>query len=398
MRALAFLLSVGVASHATAQGLPTEPVSLGGGRIVLGAEVSATVAPVDPGFFNFTDYEYSTLRNLRLGVVAEVRASARLQFLGEVRLDHGRSFQPYGLYARIRPWPERRFDIQVGRVPPTFGAFTRRTYATDNLLIGTPLGYQYLTSLRADAVPASADELLRMRGRGWRTSFSIGNPTPEAGLPIVNGFRWDTGVQVHAVARSLEWTAAITTGTLSNPRVDDDNDGRQIAGRLVWRPSPAIVAGVSAARGAFLSRTVGSALPAARVEDLTQRAFGGDLEYSAGRGLVRGELIWSRWSLPVVIAPTLEEPLDAIVTLVEGRYRLWPGIYVAARGERLDFSSITGSTARASWDAPVRRAEVGVGWSIIRNVVVKASVQKNERAGGRIRHETLGALQFLYWF
>ena len=52
-------------------------------------------------------------------------------------------------------------------MPPTFGAFARRTYATDNPLIGYPLAYQYLTSLRPDALPANADELLRMRGRGW---------------------------------------------------------------------------------------------------------------------------------------------------------------------------------------------------------------------------------------
>jgi hypothetical protein len=398
VRALAFLLSIGVATTAAAQGLPTEPVSLGGGRVVLGAEVSATIAPEDPGFFNFTDYEYSTLRNVRLGMAGEVRASARLQFLAEVRLDHGRSFQPYGLYARIRPWPGRRFDIQVGRVPPTFGAFTRRTYAADNFLIGTPLAYQYLTSLRADAAPADGDELLRMRGRGWLTNFSVGNPAAEAGLPVVNGFRWDTGVQVHGVARDLEWTASVTTGTLSNPRVDDDNDGRHVAGRLVWRPMPAVVAGFSVARGAFLSRRVARALPTASVDDLTQRAVGADLEYSAGRALVRSELIWSRWSLPVVRAPLMDGPLDAMSALVEGRYRLWPGVYVAARGERLGFSDIDGTDQRLPWDAPVRRAEVGIGWSIIRNVVVKASWQRNERDGGRVRHDSFGALQLVYWF
>ena len=49
--------------------------------------------------------------------------------------------RPYALYLRIRPWLNRDFDIQVGRVPPTFGAFARRTYANDNPLIGYPLAY-----------------------------------------------------------------------------------------------------------------------------------------------------------------------------------------------------------------------------------------------------------------
>src|SRR5438445_5776950 len=46
----------------------------------------------------------------------------------------------------------KNFDVQIGRIPPTFGAFARRTYANDNPLIGYPLAYQYLTSLRADAL------------------------------------------------------------------------------------------------------------------------------------------------------------------------------------------------------------------------------------------------------
>ena len=119
-----------------------------------------------------------------------------------------------------------------GRVPPTFGAFARRTYATDNPLIGYPLAYQYLTSLRADALPANADELLRMRGRGWLSSFSVGNPAPIAGVPLVSAFRWDTGVQVHAGDRRRRARPRRSPPARSrNPLVRDDNGGQQVAGR-----------------------------------------------------------------------------------------------------------------------------------------------------------------------
>ena len=86
--------------------------------------------------------------------------------------------------------------IDVGRIPPTFGAFGRHAYTTDNPVIGYPLAYQYLTSLRTDAVPAVADDLLRMRARGWRSSFPIGEQAPGPGVPLISGFRFDTGVQV----------------------------------------------------------------------------------------------------------------------------------------------------------------------------------------------------------
>jgi hypothetical protein len=38
-------------------------------------------------------------------------------------------------------------------------------------LIGYPLAYQYLTSLRADSLPLNANELIAMRGRGWLSSY-----------------------------------------------------------------------------------------------------------------------------------------------------------------------------------------------------------------------------------
>ena len=187
---------LGLAPGAMAQVLPSEPVTMAGGRVVVGADVAVSVAPEDPGFFNYSDYEHNTLREVRLGVTASVRASDRLSFLGELRSENFEDVVPFALYARITPLPGRRFDVQIGRIPPTFGAFTRRAYGRDNPLIGYPLAYQYLTSLRADAVPATADELLRMRGRGWLSEFSIGNPQPARGLPLVTAFRWDTGVQV----------------------------------------------------------------------------------------------------------------------------------------------------------------------------------------------------------
>src|SRR5690606_18908187 len=81
---------------------------------------------------------------------------------------------PFAAYVRLRPWKDRPFDIQAGRIPPVFGAAGRRIYAADNVLIGYPLAWQYLTVLRSDALPGHADALLAARGRGRRPRPSGG--------------------------------------------------------------------------------------------------------------------------------------------------------------------------------------------------------------------------------
>ena len=202
--ALIATMALGASLPARAQVLPSDPIVVGEGRMTIGGDISATVScahaagagnpdcVADTGFFNYTDYEHSALRLVRVDVSASLKATRHLSVLGEVRSENAGRPEPYALYLRIRPWTGRTFDVQVGRIPPTFGAFARRTYASDNLLIGYPLAYQYLTSLRPDALPASADELLAMRGRGWLSRFSVGNPAPDRGVPLVSAFQWDT--------------------------------------------------------------------------------------------------------------------------------------------------------------------------------------------------------------
>jgi len=384
---------------ARAQTLPSEPIAFADGRVILGGDVSASLGPEDTGFFNYTDYEHSALRLLRLDLSASFKAGGHLAVLGELRSENAGRPRPYALYLRIRPWTTRQLDIQVGRVPPTFGAFARRSYAADNPLIGYPLAYQYLTSLRPDSLPANADELLRMRGRGWLSNFSIGNSTPDRGLPLASVFRWDAGVQVHAATDLVDATAAVTAGTLSHPLFTDDNSGKQIAGRVAIHPGAGLIIGASAARGPFLTEaTSRGAVGDGHSGDFTQTAWGGDIEYSRDYYLVRFETILSDWTVPVVRAPVVDVPLRALATSLEGRYKIAPGLYAAARFDHLGFSEISGTLKRDTWDAPVTRIEVGGGYSIQRNLILKLSFQHNTRGGGRVPMLNLAAAQLVFWF
>jgi hypothetical protein len=380
------------------------PIALAGGHVTIGGDVSASFGSSDPGFFNYTDYEHSALRMLRVNVSAAVKAGDHFAVLGDLQTENFDSVRPYALYARIRPWSDRELDIQIGRVPPTFGGFSRRTYVSDNPLIGYPLGYQYLTSLRPDALPATVDELLLKRSLGWLVRYSVGDPALDHGVPVVSAFRWDTGIQVHAALlqnRALTVTGSVTNGTISNPLFSDDNGGKQFAGRVEWRPFAALGVGTSVARGAFASDdAVAAALGSThRAGEFTQSAWGADAEYSRDYYLLRAEFVVSDWRVPFANQPEMHDPLRAYSTSIEGRYKIQPGLYAAARFDRLDFGTVTGTEATLPWDAPVARIEVGGGYSIQRNLIVKVSYQHNERDGGRLlQSANQVASQIVFWF
>ena len=112
---------------------------------------------------------------------------------------------PYAAYARVRPWKTHAFDMQAGRIPPTFGAFGRRAYGTDNPVIGYPLAYQYLTSLRTDALPGYRGRSAAHAGARMALQLSDRIAGASPGVPLVTAFRWDTGVQAR-------WKTGIARG------------------------------------------------------------------------------------------------------------------------------------------------------------------------------------------
>jgi hypothetical protein len=375
-----------------------EPLAFLGGRLRLGGEVSGTLAPEDEGYFNYSGYEVSSLRRFRVDLAAEARLASFATVLLDVRSDNLDAPRLYALYLRLRPWASRELDVQAGLVPPVFGAFPRRRYAYENPLPSLPLAYQYLTDLRADAVPSRAEELVAQRGRGWLVRYPVGDPYAAPGLPLVSGEEWDTGIEVRLGARPWSLALSVTQGTLSNPLADDDNGGKQLSGRLAWTPSPALVVGASGATGEFLSREVQDALPAGARGTYRQQALGLDLEWSAGYWIVRAEAVWSRWRVPPLEATLIEDPLPALGLFAEARYKLRAGLFVAGRVERLAFSEIASAAGRLGWDAPVTRVEAGAGWSPRRHVTLKASWQHNWRDGGRVSENDLVTGQVVVWY
>lgn len=359
---------------------------------LIGGEATGTFGSRDDGDFNAILYERNNLRLLRFALSVEVRPNDHFAFLTELRSDNFDSVEAYAWFLRIHPWVDRDFDVQVGRIPPVFGAFARRRYDSENPLIGYPLAYQYFTNLRPDAAPAGPDGFLRNRAQGARPYYALGSAYPRTGLPLVEPLRWDTGVQVRLGSRPVELSAALTQGTLSNPRVGDDNGQKQIAARLAIRPNAALVLGVSASRGGFLADELRDALPGTSSGAFYQNAVGADVELSRGYWLLRAEGIWSSWDVP------LSGSVRAFGVTSEGRYKLSPGLFVAARVDHLGFSRLTGTSGTFTWDAPLSRVEAGVGYFPRRSVLLKAAYQHNWRDGGLSSEGLLaGQISVSFW-
>ena len=185
-----------------------------------------------------------------------------------------------------------------------------------------------------------------MKGRGWLVTYPVGDRTPHNGVPTIAAERWDTGVQVRVGRPAFEGAVAYTVGSLSDPRVSDNNSGGQIAGRVAWHPGPAFSLGVSAARGVFVADNVRDARPDAPAGYDDQRAFGVDAEASWGRWLVRGEYVANAWRVPPLDAPRIVDPLGSRAGYVEARLRLHPRLYAAVRGDVMRFTSLEGSGGR----------------------------------------------------
>jgi len=398
----AVLLVTPAAAHA--QQSDASPAAAGG-RFAVGGDLSASFAPEDEHYFNYTDYELNQLRLVTGGLGASLRVTPWLTTTAELRFENAEYLWVSALYVRVRPAASVPLHVLVGRVPPVFGAFARQRYGADNPLVSMPLAYQSLTTLRRDAVPANADTLLAVRGRGWNVPYGGGDAPLDyaTGLPLVASSRWDTGILASYGSPRLEATLGLTQGSLSHAVVRDDNDGKQVVGRLVWRPSAAVALGLSAARGEYLDEPAVDTLPepAQAGGPWVQQAVGADLEASAGHWVARGEVIVTQWRVPVVDRPQVDSPLGAVASTLEARYRVRPSWYLAVRGDHIALSDITGTLyggAPTAWDAPVSRLEAGGGYLLTRQVRLKLVYQHNWRAGRLRVSEGFLAGQLAFWF
>ena len=402
MRTVLAALAAALLSTSAAAQLPDHPISNATGTLTVGAEVSGALSRRDDtAFFNYTDYDNNALRMARVRLMAEWRPHPQFSVVGEARGGSSTRTEVAAVFARWRPVARWRLDIQAGRIPPVIGAFARRAYGRDNPLVGVPLAYQYLTSLRPDALPATVDDILRMRARGWRPSFPIGSDTTAPGIALVSAFHWDTGIAAHWSSDRIDLAAAITRGAPARPVTRETNRGLQWSGRAAIMLPAGVTVGVSGARGDWIDQAALDVRPVAGGVSVAQTVVGADASIERGHWIVRAEYLHSTFGIPIANDPSFTTPLAADTGFAEARYRFRSRWQIAARAERLTFSELKGtlfSGAPTPWDAPVKRLEATAAFRLMRTIDVRGGYQYNWREAGRVRKLGLPTLQLLYWF
>ena len=107
------LVSLVGLTRVSAQEWTPQPVTALDGRFTLRGDATVTIGTDDTGYFNYTDYDHTTLHLVRFDATAALRAGDHVTFLTELRAEgdscmvNGSARSTRHSFATGRGWPVR---------------------------------------------------------------------------------------------------------------------------------------------------------------------------------------------------------------------------------------------------------------------------------------------------
>lgn len=327
---------------------------------------------------NRLDEDATDFQPYRLRLFAESAIPGGFQAFGVFLFDDALGAQVSGVYLsyQLGP-PELGFDVVAGKMPWLIGNRAPRAERDRRSIVGTPVLYQYRTSLRNDAVPGSPDQLLRATGQGVFLP-DYGSGVAEPGMPIVEQANWDVAAVVTWTDGTFEAMAGAENGTPSAPNDGVDwNPGKAFLGRVGFAANPGVRVGASGAIGPYLKSDVNAGLPPDDDSgDFDQKLLMVDVALSRGYAELYAEGAYNIWETPYT------GDLRARAFYTELRYGLSNGIFGAARLDGMDFSNVTRSDGTSrSWDDDLIRIEGALGYRVNRAATVRLTGQQTQYVG-----------------
>ena len=320
-----------------------------------------------------------------LRMFADAQVNGRLQVFSQLVVRDATSPYLDGAYLLFTPSLERDLHVLAGKIPWAIGTYAPRTYSNHNPLIGTPLMYQYHTTLVWYALPPSADALLATAGSGEYGVNYYGYDMGR-GMALVDDSYWDMGATLNGSQRPLEFALSVTTGTPGwGNTTTDENHGKSVLGRVGLAPLPGVRVGVSGAYGPYLISALNPDLPSGKsAEDYHQKLAMADLELLASHAELRAEAAYNVWESPTV------GNLKVSSAYAELKYTLPFSAFLAGRWDVMRFGDILDSSgASHSWDTNVTRQETGLGYRFTREAVGKLVYQHTRLDGADPRDRDL---------
>jgi len=309
----------------------------------------------------------------RLRVFAEGTASPQVSFFTQGVFHEPGSVYLEAAYVVYSPVTEKDLHLMAGKIPWPIGTYAARSYSDKNPFIGKPLMYQYHTDLYWYMLPPSADALVASAGTGQGNYYSGGTPT-HMGMPVVDDGFWDTGAVLNGSLRPIEYAVGVTNGTPGWGNVlEDENNGKNVLGRVGLLPIPGLRIGASGSYGPYLVQGLDPQLPAGKTAtDYNQKLAMADASLEFGHGTLISEAYTNVWE-----NPTLGD-LRVHGGYIEAQWTLVPGLVLAGRGEAMRFSTLRVTTGEdLPWDLDRDRYEAAICYRPERDIRIKGAWQRN---------------------
>jgi hypothetical protein len=211
---------------------------------------------------------------------------------------------------------------------------------------------------------------------GEFASRRFANVNPLIGMPDTYVSEYPLGGSVTGAIGAVDYTAAVVSLPAVNVRYTPEPGARlrPVVGVGV-SAGPGFRIGAAVTHGSYLSADLSASLPAGTSwDDFNQTVVTVDAHFSRGRFDTRAEAAWSSYDVP-----TVADPVRGLGWYAESRASISPRLFVAARFEdnRYPFVMPVSPQFWVGTATTQMNGEVGLGYQISRDALVKTSLRKD---------------------
>jgi hypothetical protein len=281
---------------------------------------------------------------------------------GDIRLDEA--------FLRCRPFDDQTLNLQLGKFSSFFGGWAVQNDFFDDPFLLAPLPYSHIIGIQTRDSGALAPGAITARARGLAPAFSSLDKQNWASTLWGPGYAM--GAAIFGSSEQFDFAVEIKNAGLSaHPDSWEEFNfaNPTVTTRVGYRPDAAWAFGASGSHGTYLEKGTGVSLPGSVDRgELARSSAGIDARWAHHALILSGEVIYSEFE-------TLAAgDLETVSWYLQARLKAAPGFWLAGRFGQIFANRADGADGvRVEWQPDVWRAEIGAGWRITPQFLLKAS-------------------------